>query len=247
MRKLSRTLFLLTICFTFTQAGECLECDDLTYCTGAAVRFIKGETDPFRSGGCDDFCFKYACPNSATIDTIIHFSKDKSPEIQELAFSIFSKLNEPHGGADTQLSQTFLKIFPEVTPRYKHKIVDIVIKNLIVYAKPKMTLTKMMRSSTEFRNFVKDEYMQLHTFLSKKWERKETCFLKLLNLEELRFYRNAIFALKGKTFKDQKLQSAFEMQKWYKPNKSFNLEAMNKSDIKKVNIVAREEKARKEL
>ena len=62
---------------------------------------------------------------------------------------------------------------------------------------------------------------------------------------DLRLMRNEIYARHGYLFKDKKLQDYFESTSWYKVNKKFLFEDLNKYEIKTVNTIVEIEKEKK--
>lgn len=67
--------------------------------------------------------------------------------------------------------------------------------------------------------------------------------LEKITLEELKIYRNEIFARKGYVFKDNKLQHFFGRQEWYIPlmsNKELELSEIEKQNVE---LIKKYEKA----
>jgi hypothetical protein len=73
---------------------------------------------------------------------------------------------------------------------------------------------------------------------------EEQGLLRLTSDEFLRRLRNAVFARRGRRFKDKELQVFFDGQPWYKPRDGFSMRKLNQSDRINIRLVKEEERRR---
>ena len=98
----------------------------------------------------------------------------------------------------------------------------------------KYLLTKYTIDYSWVSEKVKKKYLNLPEILSVKWNGDIKHALRFLSKEDLRLYRNAVFARHGRQFQAKDLQEYFTSTKWYTINKDYTDNDLD--DIDKYNI-----------
>lgn len=93
----------------------------------------------------------------------------------------------------------------------------------------------------------KEKYLNLPEILSVKWTGDIKHALRFLSEEDLRLYRNAVFAKHGRQFQDENLQKYFSSTKWYTINKDYTDNALNDIDKHNITTIIKIAAKRKEL
>lgn len=202
----------------------------------------KIDWDPYGGSGgySDSECFSQVCAKEETFNFLAKtWEATDSANKHKSAINIIASFGQKYSCPDENPIPLISKSFENKTPEeLRGTLVELAI-NLNKFCGFQQNDTDWVREE------IKNKYLKLPDVLNVKWESEIVAALNIISSEDLRLYRNAIFAKHGREFKDQALQTFFDSQNWYIRELRYSdsdLSEMDKNNIQTILEIAKKRK-----
>lgn len=207
-------------------------------------RFGGGKIDWDPNGGSGGYseseCFSQVCSKEDTFNFLAKIWKaTESSNKHRSVINIVEAFGQQYSCPDKNP-------VPLISNSFGNRIPEELQSSVVVLAINLSKFCGIQQSNNDWiKEEIKKKYLKLPDILNVKWESDIAAALTIISSEDLRLYRNAIFAKYGRTFRDQALQAYFDSQSWYikKPGYSdSNLSEMDKNNIQIILKIAKNRK-----